>query len=192
MGNTDSHPTLPEEEVTRLSAATHFTAAEVVQWHRGFMRDCPSGRFTMAQYQAITKGFFPNGDGENFAKFVFNSLDLEEDASLNFENFLKYTSMLARGTTQEKQRWAFHLRDIDHAGTITKEKMRLVEDSIFRNDANHVPLPEDENTPETRTQKLFDLMDADKDGNISLEEFKTALDNDHDIVNALALQNTVQ
>nr|XP_002126335.1 neuronal calcium sensor 1-like [Ciona intestinalis] len=192
MGNQESTQSLSEHEIARLSAETNFTPAEVAQWYKGFKRDCPSGKFTMARFQAIAEGFFPAGDAENFTKFIFNGMDLEEDASLNFESFIKVTSLLARGTKEEKLKWAFHVRDIDHTGFITKEKMQLVEDSVFSMIANHVPLPDDENTAEKRTEKLYNLIEKDQDGKVTVDQFKVGLNQDRDIVNALSLHDTVQ
>lgn len=81
------------------------TETEVAQWYKGFMSDCPSGYMTIADYRRVCESFFPNGVAENFARFVFNAFNLEEEnASLNFENFLKYMSLMSRGTLEEKQR----------------------------------------------------------------------------------------
>ncbi|XP_076822678.1 neuronal calcium sensor 1-like [Clavelina lepadiformis] len=190
MGQKESQ--LPDEEVARLSTETHFTPEEISQWYKGFIRDCPSGRFTIAEFQQIAQSFFPNGNAENFSRFVFNAVDVGPDASLGFEGFIKFLSLASRGTVEDKERWAFHLRDVDHSGFITKENLRLIDDATFSMIADHVPLPNDEDTAEKRSEKVFNLMDTDKNGRVDVNEFIAACNKDEDIVKALSLQDTVQ
>lgn len=50
-----------------------------------------------------------------------------------------------------------------------------------------VKLPEDEDTPEKRVQKIFAMMDKDENGSLSLEEFREGSQKDQTIVSALSL-----
>lgn len=56
---------------------------------------------------------------------------------------------------------AFRLYDLDNDGTITKDEMTQIVAAIFNmvgND-NRDQMPNDDNTPEKRVDRIFDLMD---------------------------------
>lgn len=50
-----------------------------------------------------------------------------------------------------------------------------------------VKLPEDEDTPDKRVRKIFNLMDKDENGTLDWEEFKQGSRKDETIVSALHL-----
>lgn len=54
---------------------------------------------------------------------------------------------------------AFQLYDIDHDGRIARDEMLLVVRSIYKMVGSMVKLPLDEDTPEKRVKKIFELMD---------------------------------
>lgn len=54
---------------------------------------------------------------------------------------------------------AFRLYDLDNDGFITRDEMLSIVGSIYKMVGDSVKLPENENTPEKRVDRIFRMMD---------------------------------
>lgn len=54
---------------------------------------------------------------------------------------------------------AFKLYDLDQDGFITRDEMLSIVDAIYKMVGNSAKLPDDENTPEKRVDRIFKMMD---------------------------------
>ncbi|KAL7411917.1 putative FRQ1-regulator of phosphatidylinositol-4-OH kinase [Mrakia frigida] len=185
MGKNQSK--LSPEQLTDLQKMTYFDKKELQQWYKGYLKDCPSGQLTKAEFIKIYAQFFPFGDPAQFAEFVFRVFDEDKSGTIEFKEFICALSVTSRGRLDEKLKWAFTLYDIDGDGVITYEEMLAIVAAIYKMTGAMVTLPEDEDTPEKRVDKIFRMMDKDKDSRLSYEEFAEGSKKDPTIVQALSL-----
>jgi len=187
MGNQTGKERLSKADVEFLKTNTRYDEDTIQQWYKGFMKDCPSGRLSKDEFSAIYRQFFPSGDPTAFAKYVFDVFDENKDGTIEFEEFIQALSVTSRGNLEEKLKWAFDLYDLDQDGYITRDEMLEIVKAIYAMVGNAVQLPDDENTPQKRVERIFERMDTDHDGRLTMEEFMEGSKEDPSIIQALSL-----
>ncbi|XP_075222966.1 A-type potassium channel modulatory protein KCNIP1-like isoform X2 [Lycorma delicatula] len=184
----ETPPRYRPDSLKSLCRATRFSEAEIKRIYRGFKAECPTGVVREETFKGIYAQFFPQGaNTSQYAHYVFNTLDQDRSGLLSFEDFVQGLSILSRGSLDEKLRWTFSLYDINGDGRITREEMTDIVTAIYDLMGKFTDPSLEEGTVAAKVDRIFQKMDRNKDGVVTLEEFLECCTNDEDISRSMAV-----
>ncbi|XP_020299101.1 Kv channel-interacting protein 1 [Pseudomyrmex gracilis] len=183
-------PRYRPDSLASLCRATKFTEDELKRIYRGFKAECPSGVVKEETFKCIYSQFFPQGANiSQYAHYVFNTLDQDHSGLLNFEDFVMGLSKLSRGSIDEKLHWTFSLYDINGDGCITREEMTDIVTAVYELMGKFADNLDHEGVRQ-KVDRMFQKMDGNKDGVVTLSEFLEACRADPDISTSMAALDT--
>lgn len=184
----ETPPRYRPDSLESLCKATRFTQAEIKRIYRGFKAECPTGVVKEDTFKMIYAQFFPQGaNSSQYAHYVFNTLDQDHSGLISFEDFVQNLSILSRGSLEEKLRWAFTLYDINGDGCITKEEMTDIVTAVYELMGKLAEPSIEEDTVKEKVDKIFQKMDKNQDGVVTLDEFLECCQMDGDISTSMAV-----
>ncbi|EDK42373.1 neuronal calcium sensor 1 [Lodderomyces elongisporus NRRL YB-4239] len=177
---------LSKEDLKKLRDATYFDKRELQQWYKGFLRDCPSGQLSEEEFAKVYKQFFPFGDPTEYCHYLFQVFDLDSLKYIDFKEFIVALSIASRGSEQQKIKWSFQLYDYRKTGRLRYSDILPIVRATYAMIGPMVSLPDDEKTPELRSEKWFKLLNKNKDTDeITLADFTKLAKLDPGIMNSL-------
>ncbi|KAG9353074.1 hypothetical protein JZ751_017650 [Albula glossodonta] len=161
-------------------ALEEFNACESHQWYRKFMTECPSGLLTYYEFKQFFGLKNLSESSDQYVRAMFTTFDMNDDGFIDFMEYVAALSLVLKGSVQKKLRWYFKLYDVDGNGCIDREELLVIIKSIRAiNGATH------EMSAEDFTNMVFDKIDINGDGELSLEEFMEGVQNDEMLLTML-------
>ncbi|XP_033888036.1 guanylyl cyclase-activating protein 1-like [Acipenser ruthenus] len=148
------------------SAIDDMQAVEIHHWYKKFMKECPSGQLTLHEFKQFfgLRGLDPEADA--YIEQMFRTFDMNKDGYIDFMEYVAALSLVLRGKMEQKLRWYFKLYDVDGNGCIDRyELLNIIKAIRAINGCDQV------SSVEEFTNRVFDKIDVNGDGELSLDEF---------------------
>jgi len=177
MGGKSSKSSLSDEDLHFLVTNTNMSKEEIQAWHRGFLKDCPTGELTKEQFISMYSRMFPGGNPAKFSENVFRTFDTNSSGTIDFREFMLALHITSNGSPEEKLAWAFKMYDIDGSGSIDFNEMKRVVSAVYEMLGAEGHLG--------KTQELFSKLDSNSDGRVTQDEFITIIKKDKSLLDVL-------
>ncbi|XP_054168512.1 Kv channel-interacting protein 4-like [Oppia nitens] len=181
----------PKESLGELQKCTKFSKRQIQVMYRTFKQDCPSGLLQEETFRDIFMRFFPYGNVNQYAHYVFKTFNQNRNEAISFKDFLQWLSLLCHGSADEKLKWAFRLYDINNDGYITRKELSEILCAIYALIGRRTYPLIDERTLSDHCDRTFQKLDANRDGVVTFEEFMAICAQDEAIARSLAILDTV-
>jgi len=152
----------------QMSVETKFTKTEVKFLYRAFKSECPNGIIDEDTFKEVYEKIFPMGDSSKYAQIVFKAIDSEKTGGITFGDFMHFLSIISKGSEREKILWSFHFYDVNKDGMISKDEWMKVSESIYELMTSDTS---EQQKHRDFVDDIFDKMDTNKDGLVSVQEF---------------------
>ncbi|XP_040193437.1 guanylyl cyclase-activating protein 2 [Rana temporaria] len=147
--------------------------AELQEWYKKFVVECPSGTLFMHEFKRFF-GVQDNQEAADYVEHMFRAFDKNGDNTIDFLEYVAALNLVLRGKLEHKLKWTFKVYDRDGNGCIDKTELLEIVESIYnlkkvcrQGQDDRIPLL----SPEEVVDRIFQLVDENGDGQLSLDEF---------------------
>ncbi|XP_078512229.1 guanylyl cyclase-activating protein 3 [Lissotriton helveticus] len=164
----------------RNSSADDGTAMEIHLWYKKFMKECPSGQLSLHEFKTLLGLQGMNPEANKYTDQVFNTFDMNKDGFIDFLEFIAAINLFLRGKIDQKLKWYFKLYDADGNGTIDKQELLSIITAVQALNGHQGM------SPEEFTDMVFQKIDVNNDGELTLDEFVTGIENDSSLFEVIS------
>ncbi|KAK7117448.1 hypothetical protein R3I94_022880 [Phoxinus phoxinus] len=152
-----------------------------------FMKECPSGALHLHEFRKIFGVQSTSEDEALYMETLFKSFDTNRDDVIDFMEFVAAVHLVLRGNLEDRLKWSFKVYDRDDSGKLDKQEVKRIIRIICQLKKNNISM-----TPSEICDRIFDLLDENKDGHISLSEFMEGAQKDAWIMDLLKLDTNAR
>ncbi|XP_071993691.1 guanylyl cyclase-activating protein 2 [Engystomops pustulosus] len=161
------------QHLSEESNRVEIDVAELQEWYKKFVVECPSGTLFMHEFKRFF-GVTDNQEAADYVEHMFRAFDKNGDNTIDFLEYVAALNLVLRGKLEHKLKWTFKVYDRDGNGCIDKTELLEIVESIYnlkkvcrQGQEDRSPLL----SPEEVVDRIFQLVDENGDGQLSLDEF---------------------
>ncbi|KAM4631427.1 guanylate cyclase activator 1g [Polymixia lowei] len=159
---------------------------DIQELYRKFASECPSGNLYLHEFKRIFGVNRESTEEESaYMENVFRSFDTNQDNKIDFMEYVAAVHLVLRGKLEDKLKWSFKVYDRDGNGCLDRREVKQVVKIIYKLKKHDTPSIK-ENVDDI-CDRIFELVDKNKDGQISLEEFIEGAEKDPWVMEQLKL-----
>ncbi|XP_008567131.1 PREDICTED: guanylyl cyclase-activating protein 2 [Galeopterus variegatus] len=156
-------------------ASCEMDVAELQEWYKKFVVECPSGTLFMHEFKRFFK-VTGNEEATQYVEGMFRAFDKNGDNTIDFLEYVAALNLVLRGTLEHKLKWTFKIYDKDRNGCISRLELLDIVEAIYKlKKACRLEVETKQDgqllTPEEVVDRIFLLVDENGDGQLSLDEF---------------------
>ncbi|XP_060626639.1 guanylyl cyclase-activating protein 3 isoform X3 [Anolis sagrei] len=157
-----------------------LVAMENHHWYAKFMKTCPSGQLSLYECKKLLTLDNASAEATSYVEKVFNIFDTNKDGFIDFLEFIAAINLVIRGKIDQKLKWYFKLYDADGNGTIDKKELVSIFTAIQAINGNQ------ELSPEDFANVVFQKIDVNNDGELTLDEFINGVESDQHLLEMIS------
>ncbi|XP_036399980.1 guanylyl cyclase-activating protein 2-like [Megalops cyprinoides] len=156
--------------------------AQIQELYTAFMQECPSGALHLHEFKRIFGVSSSSREESVYLETIFRSFDTNKDNTIDFMEYVAALHLVLRGKLEDRLKWSFKVYDRDGNGKLDKHEVKHIIRIIYRIKKINMEM-----TPNEVCDRIFELVDQNGDGQISLTEFLEGAQRDEWVMNVLKL-----
>ncbi|XP_070763262.1 guanylyl cyclase-activating protein 2-like [Enoplosus armatus] len=149
-----------------------------------FMKECPSGALHLHEFKRIFRVPSSSAEESLYMETIFRSFDTNQDNALDFMEYVAALHLILRGNLEDRLKWSFKMYDKDRNGKLDRQEVKRIIRIIYK---IKLQTSEVSMTPSEICDRIFELVDQNDDGQISLSEFMEGAQKDDWVMSLLKL-----
>ncbi|KAK6316539.1 hypothetical protein J4Q44_G00119390 [Coregonus suidteri] len=173
-------------------------AEDMHHWYNKFMKESPSGLITLFELKGMLGLRGMNENATSYVDQVFFTFDMDggwvgdgctdqdgqdtnlgQDGYIDFVEYIAAISLMLKGEINQKLKWYFKLFDQDGNGKIDKDELETIFTAVQDITRNQ------DVTPGEIVSLIFEKVDVNGEGELTLEEFIEGAKGHNDIMEML-------
>ncbi|KAG9352128.1 hypothetical protein JZ751_020541, partial [Albula glossodonta] len=156
--------------------------AQIQDLYAVFMQECPSGALHLHEFKRIFRVQSSSEEESLYIETIFRSFDTNKDNAIDFMEYVAALHLVLRGKLEDRLKWSFKVYDRDGNGKLDRHEVKHIIRIIYKLKRLDIEM-----TPNEVCDRIFELVDQNKDGQISLTEFLEGAQKDEWVMNMLKL-----
>ncbi|KAM3919276.1 guanylyl cyclase-activating protein 2-like [Leptodactylus fuscus] len=153
------------------STKEEIDIVDLQEMYKKFVRECPSGALHLHECKRFF-GVSANNEASQFVDRMFSTFDRNGDNTIDFLEYVAALNLAFRGKLEHKLKWSFKIYDKDGNGCVDKRELREIVQSVYSIKKAWKREPEAQLlSPDEVCDRIFQLVDENGDGHLTLHEF---------------------